>query len=220
MSDDWTTPSFSDSAWENHGLSRWWIAVGGIGGWLVECAQSWVDDDWRMLSGVVWRLYIGYRVKCILPPLEKLPTLRWLGAAQPYMPEEPALLPPHTPTATAALCCALAACGPTGVPHIARGLRLPQHAPFHPHPLVVFAQPVLRRSSARPEMHPAWNASEKLRPALSHPVPHHKLAAWTMWGGSVPLPSDFFSGSLAPTADMEPCISSPICGRPAEFRLA
>jgi len=71
MSDDWTTPSLADSAWENHRLSRWWIVVGGLGGWLVGCAQCWVDDDWRMLSGVVWRHYIGYRVRCILPPPRK-----------------------------------------------------------------------------------------------------------------------------------------------------
>jgi len=55
MSDDRAAPSFSDSAPENQGLSPSWIAVGGLGGCFVGCAQSWVDDDWRMLSGVVWR---------------------------------------------------------------------------------------------------------------------------------------------------------------------
>jgi len=71
MSDDRETPSFADSAGEIHGLSPWWSVVGGLGGWLVGCSQSWVDDDWRMLSGVVWRHYTGYRFRRILPPPRK-----------------------------------------------------------------------------------------------------------------------------------------------------
>ena len=152
---------------------RWAVLVGG---WLGAHSRGLMTTGgcFPGLCGAIIQV-IGSDASC--PPLGKVPTLRCLGTAQPYMPEEPALLPPHKPRVAAALCCALAACGPTGVPRIARGLRLRRSAPFHPHPRVVFAPYVLRRSSAWPAMHPAWNASETRRPTLSQPGPRARLAA-------------------------------------------